>query len=461
MNRGDRAIPALVCVVACLLAVTVMVPTASAGPSPDPIVVGVELSPDVTTTSLVTTDQGGYLSLFGPDGTMYALTVPPDAVLSDLDMTMTLVTSVTGSPLGEELVGAVDIGPAGLELLQPAMLTITPAAPLPVAQEGPFTSRADGADFHMTPLMADPSTLTIPIFHLTVFGVVKSDQQHRADTAGRTATDAAAQLAQEWTLELQKAREAGGTWDPKHVIDIFDRYRDTVVVPLMAAAEADSTLFSEALRRWLSWERERQLLGIGDPAMDPEILDSFRRAFANYVAHTKERCYTHDFGVVIDWLRLVRMDALMGGILGLADTEAASFLHDCLTFTLEMDSRVTSNVNTCIVVDGSVKSDLRLRASVVMHYDDPGPWSRADAVGDRHLSRGVPHRQGGSGRDRLDPQRDRVRRPEGADGTRLEARAQRDRQGRGDHGGAAAPARHRAAWRPGTLLQGDRGTPRC
>lgn len=355
-----------------------MAPTASAGPSPDPLQVTVQLAPDVTTTSLVTTDQGGYLSLFAPDGTMYALTIPPGAVLSDLDMTMTLVTSVAGSPLGDELVGAVDIGPSGLAMLQPAMLTITPQEPLPVTQEGPFTSRSDGADFHMTPLVSDPATLTIPILHTTVFGVVRSDQQRRADTLRTTAASVEAQLSQEIAVELQKAREkalAGDDdWDPAPVFERLQAYRDTVLVPMMAAAETDHTLLAETLRRWLAWERGRQLIGDGDGALDPEILESFKRAFEHYVAQTKERCYAHDFGVVIDWLRVVKTDVLLKGVLGLADADAAAFLHDCLTFTLEMDSRATADVNPCILFDGVAKSDLRLQASVVMHYDDPGPW---------------------------------------------------------------------------------------
>ena len=432
MIRGDRAGSALASVVVCVLVLIVAGSTVAVGQtsssgtapsaaSPDPMTVGVALAPDVTTTSLVSTEQGGYLSLFAPDGTMYALTIPPNAVLSDLDMTMTLVTSVTGSPLGEELVGAVDIGPSGLQLLQPAMLTITPTKPLPVGQEGPFTARADGADFHMTPLTADPATLTIPILHLTVFGLIQSDQQHRADTLRRTARDVEAQLSQEIAQELQKAREAGGDWDPSPVLDRLQTYRDTVLVPMMAAAETDYHLLGEALRHWLSWERQRQLMGLNEP-LDPEILDSFRRGFENYVAHTKERCYAHDFGVVIDYLRLARMDQLLGGVLGLAETDAATFLHNCLTFTLEMDSQVTADLNTCAFIDAGT-------AQVTQESARPGiggdalrrPWTvgRSDALGHGHVAREVQTRHR-PGVDRYDLPVDRVRRPQDAHGPGME-----------------------------------------
>jgi hypothetical protein len=111
--------------------------------------------------------------------------------------------------------------------------------------------------------------------------------------------------------------------------------------------------------------------------MDPELLESFRTAFATYVEHTKERCYAHDFGVIQDFLRLARMDALMGGVLGLEeDAAVAAFLDDCLTFTLEMDARVTADWDSCVFSDdGTIRHDLRVTASVVISAMQPGPWA--------------------------------------------------------------------------------------
>lgn len=350
---------------------------ATLGQSPSPGPVGITLVPDVTTVSTVTVDQGGYLSLFAPDGTFYTLTVPPRAVLSDVDLTMTLAGSVTGSPLGDTLVGAVDIGPPGLQLLQPAMLTITPATPVAVDEEGPFTADPDGSDLHLTPMAADPSTLTIPVDDLGVVGVMRSDGSQRDAMAGQALPDTKAQLSQELAQLLHDARASGEGLDLDAVAALLDAYRDAVVVPMMSAAETGHTQFARALEEWLGWERQRALLGLGEDGMDPDLMASFRTAFATYVEHTKERCYAHDLGVVNDFLRLARMDALMGGVLGLAEDGAvASFLDDCLTFTLEMDSMVLATLNTCVFIgEGTIHQGLRLTAAVVIKAMRPGPWA--------------------------------------------------------------------------------------
>lgn len=376
MIRSGRA--AWVRVAFGVVAVSLLVPGTppALGQSPPPAV-GVTLVPDVTTMSTVTVDQGGYLSLFAPDGTFYTLTVPPKAVLSDVDLTMTLAGSVTGSPLGDTLVGAVDIGPSGLQLLQPAMLTITPATPVTVGEEGPFAADPDGSGFHLTPLAADPSTLTLPVDDLGVVGVLRSDQPQRDAMVSQALPDAKAQLSQELSQLLHDARASGEGLDLDAVAGLLDAYRDAVVVPLLSAAETDHTQFARALEEWLGWERQRALLGLGEDGMDPDLMASFRTAFATYVEHTKERCYAHDLGVVNDFLRLARMDALMGGILGLAENgEVASFLDDCLTFTLEMDARVTADFETCVFSDdGTINHDLRVTASVVIKAMQPAPWT--------------------------------------------------------------------------------------
>ena len=76
----------------------------------------------------------------------------------------------------------------------------------------------------------------------------------------------------------------------------------------------------------------------------------------------------------------------MGGMLGLTDEGCATtFLHNCLTFTLEMDSRVTDGPEHLrVVVAGPRREqDLRVPASVRAALPRPGPVGRADAVGDR------------------------------------------------------------------------------
>ncbi|MFN8622547.1 MAG: hypothetical protein U0869_17565 [Chloroflexota bacterium] len=351
-------------------------PGAATEPAPTLPQAGIQLDPAVTMTSLVTADQGGYLSLFAPDGSMYALTVPPHAVLSDIEMTMTLATAVTRSPLGDQLVGGVDLGPSGLQLIEPAMLTITPATPLSVAEEGPFTARTDGAGFQLTPLTADPSTFTMPILHFTVFGLMKTDAAHRDAALQGGVTDAKTRFAQEQSQALQDAREHGGTIDVPALEARFEAYRDGVVVPLMTAAEADPGVFWQAFNEWLARERQRQLWNLDGAALGPGFLDSLRTAFATYVEHTKARCDQHDLGVIVDFLRLEQLNQQLG--LGFdQEGDAMGWLDGCLTFTLEMDAVSTAKLDTCVLIDtGShLSTEFHLRASVVLKGLQQGPWT--------------------------------------------------------------------------------------
>ncbi len=65
---------------------------------------------------------GGFensMSVTAQDGTKYTLTMPKDALLSAVDVTMTPVDAITGLPLTKGLVAAVQLEPHGLQLKSP------------------------------------------------------------------------------------------------------------------------------------------------------------------------------------------------------------------------------------------------------------------------------------------------------------------------------------------------------
>src|SRR6188472_3362269 len=85
---------------------------------------------------------------------------------------------------------------------------------------------------------------------------------------------------------------------------------------------------------------------------DQALLESIQRGFTNYVEHNKERCYEHDFGAVYDVIRLAKANELMGNLLGtFGQNEALDFVDKCSTFTLEMDSTMDTDLNTCLLID--------------------------------------------------------------------------------------------------------------
>ena len=93
--------------------------------------------------------DGGAISATASDGSVFTLTIPPNALLSDERITMTPVSSIDGLPLSGGLAAAVSLAPAGLQLFQPAILTIVPARAVALAEEITFAWRGNGGSSSM------------------------------------------------------------------------------------------------------------------------------------------------------------------------------------------------------------------------------------------------------------------------------------------------------------------------
>src|SRR6266496_2339640 len=115
----------------------------------------------------IITIEGGEITAAGADGARFTLTVPPLAVLSDVELTMTPVARVGQLPLSGGLLAAVQLEPEGLLLWQPATLIIEPAISFPVSQQLSFAWHDKGEGFHPYPLQIDPSTITMSIVHFS------------------------------------------------------------------------------------------------------------------------------------------------------------------------------------------------------------------------------------------------------------------------------------------------------
>ena len=110
------------------------------------------------------------MSVTAQDGTKYTLTMPKDALLSAVEVTMTPVDTIAGLPLTKGLVGAVQLEPHGIQLNKPASLTIEPPADAPVAEQTAFLYHQGGHDFHLYPLGPE-RTLTMRLMHFSTPGV--------------------------------------------------------------------------------------------------------------------------------------------------------------------------------------------------------------------------------------------------------------------------------------------------
>lgn len=125
-------------------------PTASwlAAP-PTPILVEVAVDEARSRPQRIT-PVGGQLSVSTPDGTRITPAVPPDALVRSQEVTITLVSAVSGLPFGGALVAAVRVTPDDFPLRVPATLTFEPRGGFASGQEPAGFAIRDGRELHLS-----------------------------------------------------------------------------------------------------------------------------------------------------------------------------------------------------------------------------------------------------------------------------------------------------------------------
>jgi hypothetical protein len=117
----------------------------------DPDAIAELLLPQETSASALIGPEGGELSVTSTTGVKYTYRIPPGALDDTIPFTLIPLSAVDGAPLTGSLLGAVNILPEGLELNEPAVLTIEPA-PDTKAGAGDvvatFEFREDGSEFY-------------------------------------------------------------------------------------------------------------------------------------------------------------------------------------------------------------------------------------------------------------------------------------------------------------------------
>lgn len=173
--------------------------------TPNPLTVQASFKDDLTVTALIG-QEGGRLSVKDSKGVNYSLEVPANAVLMDIEISMTPVTNISNWPLDGNFLGGIHLEPDGWLLNEPAMLTIS----LPdttssnFAQVG-FGFNGGGEEFHLVTVYEDQNSLSnqlndgtffirdayqqnarvirLPVMELKGNGVGESSAQTAADLA--------------------------------------------------------------------------------------------------------------------------------------------------------------------------------------------------------------------------------------------------------------------------------------
>jgi CARDB len=249
-----------------------------------------------------------------PDGTIYSLSIPANAVSQPVTVTMTPLSALTGAPT--TWVAGVRLQPTGVELYQDATLTITPAVALgtPTAS---FRFFDGGADPSMYPISGSAAgAYTLPITSLATYGLGSSTAAQVATMLAHPPVHVDGQLANQagpltWPAPPAKraltAPHAAGTGPAgdffTNLAQAYSAYYTDVVKPGLTQAETDDTVAPDAIAKALGWASDLSKLGGGDTQ---EVTDATTQAVTVLkAAVTQEnlRCHNnhslHDLGFLL------------------------------------------------------------------------------------------------------------------------------------------------------------------
>ncbi|MEX2547269.1 MAG: hypothetical protein WD830_05710 [Chloroflexota bacterium] len=224
---------------------------------------------DAVATGTVTFEDGGTVSTMATDGTSFELVVPPGAVAEDTEITVTPLADVEGITAEPGVVHAVQLEPEGQIFFELARLTITPAVPIPVAEQLVIEAAGDGSD--PGPALIDPTSEEIVVLldHFTVAAVAQVTPQQRAtfllksaaNSAKRLQREVAARIGAERERQLLGTSEGEGTPD---ISDLTEQFESEVLAKLEQAANLTCAGVMTYIRTVIGHERALQLLGLSE-----------------------------------------------------------------------------------------------------------------------------------------------------------------------------------------------------
>lgn len=276
---------------------------------------------------------GGTLETTAGDGTIYRLTISPDALLSETFITMEPLSRlegapVTGSAYGVILEAPTSAGVKELRLYDAATLEIIPASGDAIDAIGFAADKLPSgpnayADFHLTPpaITGDGSSVTLELFHFSLHGAYIGTDEAPIVISGSiddfTPEDWEAQAEQSLSELFAKERTAqleGLEGDPdlaEKVEAILNTYYKRDIEPLLEAIASGCEGLRAHASKVLGWVRTTQLMGMGDSFTSEaqKVTDAVRAGAEACWEETTEPCYTS----YATMLEMSRLNQLIGG----------------------------------------------------------------------------------------------------------------------------------------------------
>lgn len=371
---------------------------------PDPLTVGpstLEVENQVTATA--GTDAPTTITATGSDGTTYTLHVPPTALLSEEEITLTPVAAVADLPLADGLRAAVQLEPHGLMLQEPATLVIDSPDLGALSAQTPFVFHDDGEDLHPYPVESpagsdDADVVRLNLTHFSTAGVGAATTADRSSLASHPPARTSSQLAAanaELTRAERESVESGNPPDPavgQQMITNLEAYATQVVIPQMDAAAGNPDLAPGAISEAIAVARQIALLGDEDNPVAAQLMQKALQLLESLIDPLDQRCQQHDIRAIGLLVGLARQLALLGGAESPAAARAWDAALRCAQYEVTFDSTMDYTRN--YTNDGwTVTNDdhLRLQSTTQVAALSPGV-----SVLD-YTEASVSHRQEGDG----------------------------------------------------------------
>lgn len=349
----------------------------------EPITVSVTTE-DAAAVSADVPLTGGKLTTTAPDGTVYALEIPANALLAATRITMTPVRAVTGLPFGggETSLG-VQFAPDGLEFFNPPTLTITPPADkeIPVGEQVFVEWLRKGEALALAIPERGTRALKMRVLHFSGYAVARSKSFAAEVSAARDRLGGAAerriQSAIAERLGQERAAQTLGQEPTDTVSAIYDsalweEYLRDVVRPRIAAAGTSCAAGNLALITVLGVERQRIILGLESTSSD----------YVQLVPIVAEVCMREEYEICRDehvivriipqWFSLQRTAYLLGFPENPFE-HLYRYVDGCLRFELDFRSVATA-VTSAFSYSETVRTQrLRIRFTNAWTFIGSGP----------------------------------------------------------------------------------------
>jgi len=336
-----------------------------------PIQVTVTLEEDRVAQADVN-DEGGEVSAASSSGVEYHLSVPPGALPDNYQIRMTPIKSMEGLPLSGGLLGAVHLGPEGLVLLQPAVLTVSLPEGTPPEEVVAFAYQGNGEHTHLYPASIEGNMLTFQISHFSGYGGGRGSP---GETSGWPPTGDPNADYEQQAADYMRKHPNGQNDDA--FIKLLRQWFNEVIYPALKAAEKDDATLDAAGAAFLDWAGQVSLMSLNE-YLGKELKDgstSLLKGLANSVDQSYRRCMQVNAYQASKMLRRLREIALLNGLYGGTAPQGYTLedkkpeLQSCLTFKLKLDSLVT-----WLALDGEMKISTQVVGEVILRLN-PETWS--------------------------------------------------------------------------------------